>query len=231
MVPYAALVCCGAVVCAPSVPAHTYRLSSAGRARLGTALLRWRMGGSWVAGPVLCEWQRVCSSVGQSTVLIRRGSLVRDQPDPPKSGWRVQVLRVLGADGGLAQLGEHLLCKQGVVGSIPSSSTTDAAARCAAVVRLKNWEWRVCGCALWCAPTGQRWVCLRRSADLLVVRLGCWFSSQRKGLGRCLGCIARLFFNNSQSRISNTVRVRWVPGAVLRWQKAALVAGCGVRCA
>ena len=26
--------------------------------------------------------------------------------------------------GGLAQLGEHLLCKQGVVGSIPSSSTT-----------------------------------------------------------------------------------------------------------
>ena len=27
-------------------------------------------------------------------------------------------------NGGLAQLGEHLLCKQGVVGSIPSSSTT-----------------------------------------------------------------------------------------------------------
>ena len=26
-------------------------------------------------------------------------------------------------DGGLAQLGEHLLCKQGVVGSIPSTST------------------------------------------------------------------------------------------------------------
>ena len=25
--------------------------------------------------------------------------------------------------GGLAQLGEHLLCKQGVVGSIPTSST------------------------------------------------------------------------------------------------------------
>ena len=25
--------------------------------------------------------------------------------------------------GGLAQLGEHLLCKQGVVGSIPSTST------------------------------------------------------------------------------------------------------------
>ena len=26
-------------------------------------------------------------------------------------------------DGALAQLGEHLLCKQGVVGSIPTSST------------------------------------------------------------------------------------------------------------
>ncbi len=31
-----------------------------------------------------------------------------------------------GFRGGLAQLGEHLLCKQGVVGSIPSSSTTNA---------------------------------------------------------------------------------------------------------
>ncbi len=27
-------------------------------------------------------------------------------------------------DGAVAQLGEHLLCKQGVVGSIPSGSTT-----------------------------------------------------------------------------------------------------------
>ena len=33
--------------------------------------------------------------------------------------------------GGLAQLGEHLLCKQGVVGSIPSSSTNDAGGQCA----------------------------------------------------------------------------------------------------
>jgi hypothetical protein len=30
--------------------------------------------------------------------------------------------------GGLAQLGEHLLCKQGVVGSIPSTSTIHPAA-------------------------------------------------------------------------------------------------------
>ena len=38
------------------------------------------------------------------------GSLVQIQPGPPDTG-------------GLAQLGERLLCKQDVVGSIPSSST------------------------------------------------------------------------------------------------------------
>lgn len=44
--------------------------------------------------------------------------MVRAQLDPP----RFQYL-VVEDPGGLAQLGEHLLCKQGVVGSIPSSST------------------------------------------------------------------------------------------------------------
>ena len=29
----------------------------------------------------------------------------------------------MSVPGGIAQLGEHLLCKQGVVGSIPSAST------------------------------------------------------------------------------------------------------------
>jgi hypothetical protein len=43
--------------------------------------------------------------------------LVRIQPGPPH-GFRHR--------GGLAQLGEHLLCKQGVVGSIPTSSTTNS---------------------------------------------------------------------------------------------------------
>ena len=37
---------------------------------------------------------------------------------------RSDVTQYFGFRGGLAQLGEHLLCKQGVVGSIPSSSTT-----------------------------------------------------------------------------------------------------------
>ena len=39
--------------------------------------------------------------------------MVRIHPDPPDFA------------GAVAQLGEHLLCKQGVVGSIPSSSTIE----------------------------------------------------------------------------------------------------------
>ena len=38
--------------------------------------------------------------------------MVRFQPDPPAD-----------QDGGIAQLGEHRLCKPGVVGSIPTAST------------------------------------------------------------------------------------------------------------
>ena len=45
--------------------------------------------------------------------------------------------------GGLAQLGEHLLCKQGVVGSIPSSSTNT---QCEGFARRAVWrEARVFG--------------------------------------------------------------------------------------
>jgi hypothetical protein len=52
--------------------------------------------------------------------------MVRIHPDPPRSclvRWPSGNLWDPGMTGGLAQLGEHLLCKQGVVGSIPSSST------------------------------------------------------------------------------------------------------------
>jgi hypothetical protein len=55
---------------------------------------------------------RVCSSAGQSTRLISVGSLVQIQPDPPRT-----------IVGGVAQLGERLLCKQEVIGSIPFTST------------------------------------------------------------------------------------------------------------
>ncbi len=61
-----------------------------------------------------CLESRVCSSVGQSAPLIRVRPEVRIFPDPPF--W--------GSDrGAIAQLGEHLLCKQGVAGSIPAGST------------------------------------------------------------------------------------------------------------
>ena len=52
--------------------------------------------------------------------------MVRIHPDPPLSclvRWASECLWGDCMTGGLAQLGEHLLCKQGVVGSIPSSST------------------------------------------------------------------------------------------------------------
>ena len=56
--------------------------------------------------------------------------MVRAHPDPPglKGGGRVVARnrhrRARGSNnGGVAQLGEHLLCKQGVIGSIPFTST------------------------------------------------------------------------------------------------------------
>ncbi len=50
--------------------------------------------------------------------------MVRIHPDPPMPGIRGQVSGIRRQDGAVAQLGEHLLCKQGVVGSIPISSTS-----------------------------------------------------------------------------------------------------------
>jgi hypothetical protein len=49
--------------------------------------------------------------------------MVRIHPDPPRIGARRSFATGHGA---VAQLGEHLLCKQGVVGSSPISSTKDA---------------------------------------------------------------------------------------------------------
>ena len=61
--------------------------------------------------------------------------MVRIHPDPPSKTAREPIAarepkmhegeqQSVEARGAVAQLGEHLLCKQGVVGSIPSSSTT-----------------------------------------------------------------------------------------------------------
>ena len=62
--------------------------------------------------------------------------MVRAHPDPPvrwpgaatiEGASAIEVggsaVGIGGRDGGVAQLGEHLLCKQGVIGSIPFTST------------------------------------------------------------------------------------------------------------
>ena len=71
--------------------------------------------------------------------------MVRIHPDPPLFLRWLQLTGcpwVVNADsdylcttGGLAQLGEHLLCKQGVVGSIPSASTIPFVVRAVAPTR------------------------------------------------------------------------------------------------
>ena len=49
--------------------------------------------------------------------------MVRVHPDPPShQAWHGE-LAMRRDFGGVAQLGEHLLCKQGVIGSIPFTST------------------------------------------------------------------------------------------------------------
>ena len=56
------------------------------------------------------------------TVVVGRRALGRGQTDRPKSRASGGT-GVRGHAGGIAQLGEDLLVKEGVVGSIPSSST------------------------------------------------------------------------------------------------------------
>ena len=51
---------------------------------------------------------------------VRTSDLHSENGDPQGA----VSLNLLSINGALAQLGEHLLCKQGVVGSIPTGSTT-----------------------------------------------------------------------------------------------------------
>jgi hypothetical protein len=49
--------------------------------------------------------------------------LVRQAPPRRFAGKAAKTRGAARRDGALAQLGEHLLCKQGVIGSIPIGST------------------------------------------------------------------------------------------------------------
>ena len=74
----------------------------------------------WSAKKLICE-KLICE---KQSMQSGRCKALR-----VKHAWACEALVVvqcgvlLRNKGGLAQLGEHLLCKQGVVGSIPSSST------------------------------------------------------------------------------------------------------------
>ncbi len=79
-----------------------------------------------------------CSSGGESARLISVRSVVRVYPGPPsqpgtptgtpsRQQWGATGVPIAPAQwgvGAIAQLGERLLCKQEVVGSIPSGSTS-----------------------------------------------------------------------------------------------------------
>jgi hypothetical protein len=79
---------------------------------------------------------------------FRESSRARRETPPCAGAHKVSsnaAMRRLSKDrGGLAQLGEHLLCKQGVVGSIPSSSTTslglDVVVAVPITVNRKQWS-------------------------------------------------------------------------------------------
>ena len=72
--------------------------------------------------------------------------MVRIHPDPP-SGRRSLPVRAASTvgHGGVAQLGERLLCKQEVIGSIPFTSTI---ARCPSSNRNMSYPPRVQASAL-----------------------------------------------------------------------------------
>ncbi len=77
--------------------------------------------------------------------------MVRIHPDPPASclRWLTEDSPVYCMTGGLAQLGEHLLCKQGVVGSIPSSSTNSQCTVFCRTQKTSHWQLsqsvKICG--------------------------------------------------------------------------------------
>ena len=139
--------------------------------------------------------RRVCSSVGQSTVLIRRGSLVRDQPDPPSSRQAAWVWR---ADA---------VCDARGISSAGRAPALQAGGRRFEPVILHHGCCAGGGCAVvvreghhspaWCALPGWRSSNLRCAVMTF-------------GLLGGLGHGKRLFFNNAWSR-SQGWRKRCLP--------------------
>ena len=105
--------------------------------------------------------------------------MVRIHPDPPlRESARVQGWAVRwkgGPDGAVAQLGERLLCKQEVVGSIPSSSTSSGIGNQVSGVRDQRWMRAVatarCGTQSQEIRRQRRGRCCRLA--FLASRIGC----------------------------------------------------------
>ncbi len=64
--------------------------------------------------------------------------MVRIHPDPPTNAGPA---RFNGSGGAIAQLGERLLCKQEVTGSIPVGSTSECVARKQQSVSRRDAAW------------------------------------------------------------------------------------------
>ena len=75
-------------------------------------------------------------------------SAVRVCPGPPSQRLSGLPVRYRNLNGAVAQLGEHLLCKQGVSGSIPLSSTKVLVLRTERLSALSLEEIKVCVCQM-----------------------------------------------------------------------------------
>ena len=81
---------------------------------------KWRSGADSLHQPKPIEWLWS----GTAISYLPRAYTLRDRLKPLEAASRAGEASGSPLNGGIAQLGERLLCKQEVVGSIPISSTT-----------------------------------------------------------------------------------------------------------
>src|ERR1700676_4612760 len=126
--------------------------------------------------------------------------------------------RVTDSDGGVAQLGEHLLCKQGVIGSIPFTSTKSPWIWCK-ISPYRDFvflTFLVFAClserAFWAAPTRQAIVAEKSS---IRCRLLC--HSQRRA-GRLASLMLHLLGHCSLNCKSGSGASLGASSRFLRWR-------------
>ena len=125
--------------------------------------------------------------------------------------------RVTDSDGGVAQLGEHLLCKQGVIGSIPFTSTKSPRIWCKIspyrdFVFLAFLSFLPSERALWAAPTRQAIVAEKSS-----IRCHLLCHSQRRA-GRLASLMPHLSGHCSLNCKSGSGASLGASSRFLRWR-------------